>query len=57
MVDVGGVFLAVLSAVLNGTFGTLSKIKRVQHAEVQFSIIPQINMTLRSSNFSVAQEN
>lgn len=33
MVDIGGVFLAVASAIFNGTFGTLSKIKRVQDAE------------------------
>ena len=38
MVDVGGVFLAVLSAIFNGTFGTLSKIKRVQDAEVDIQM-------------------
>lgn len=32
--DVGGILLAVLAAIFNGSFGTLSKIKRVQEAQV-----------------------
>ena len=39
--DVGGVFLAVLSAVFNGSFGTLSKIKRVQEAEVNILMVSE----------------
>ena len=45
MVDVGGVFLAVLSAIFNGTFGTLSKIKHVQDAEVY---VPNLAQGLQS---------
>ena len=56
MVDVGGVFLAVLSAILNGSFGTLSKIKRVQEAGVHLPNIIIMEVTLRHSKVSVEQD-
>ena len=52
MVDVGGVFLAVLSAVFNGTFGTLSKIQRVQEAEVSKLMVSQRGQCCTKQLFS-----
>lgn len=39
--DVGGLIAAIFAAVFNGSFGVLSKIKRVQEAQVSESFFPE----------------